>query len=264
MLPILHLGPFAFYSFGLLFGLAVCLGWFTVARYFRTHGILVNEPVLGACIVGFGLVGARLDAALVDAFLRDRSPFAYDRVADQLADQQGGYTYLGAILLGALSAVVYAWVKRLPTLRFLDALFCIGPSYAVGRIGCFLAGDGDYGIQSNLPWAMSFPHGIVPTTVRVHPTMLYSTIWELAVFAVLWRLSDPGRQPQLRPGTLLGCYLIASGGFRFLVEFLGRNPVLTCGLTEAQLVSAAMMVGGGLILGHVVLPASAWQSVSMR
>ncbi len=247
MLPIFHLGPFSFYTFGLVFAIAICLGWYTIARYFRTHGIVVNEPVLGVCVVGFGLLGAKLDSALVYGVLLARGHFPQG----QLADLRGGYTYLGAILLGTTAAGCYAWSQRIPLLRFFDAVFCLGLSYGVGRIGCFLAGDGDYGIPSSLPWAMSFPHGIVPTADRVHPTMLYSTAWELTLFAILWHLSNPRRQPQLRPGTLLGSYLIATGTGRFVVEFLSRNPVLKFGLTEAQFVSAVMVGGGILILGHV-------------
>jgi prolipoprotein diacylglyceryltransferase len=60
---------------------------------------------------------------------------------------------------------------------------------------------------------------------------------------------------------LLGCYLIASGAGRFLVEFLGRNPVLAFRLTEAQLVSAAMMAGGVLILGYIHLSTRAGTAI---
>ena len=81
--------------------------------------------------------------------------------------------------------------------------------------------------------------------------MLYSSAWELALFAILWHQSNPLRCPPLRPGTLLGCYLIATGTARFLIEFLSRNRVLAFGLTESQLVSAAIITGGALVLAHV-------------
>jgi phosphatidylglycerol:prolipoprotein diacylglycerol transferase len=244
MVPVLNIGSWHFYSFGLVFGIAICLGSFTVLRFLRTHGLVVNEPLLGALVIGFGLVGAKLDGLIVYGFLLAQGH------ADlkALLELRQGYTYLGAVLFGSTAAAVYIWANRLPMLRCFDGLFCIGISYAVGRIGCFLAGDGDYGIPSNLPWAVSFPHGVVPTLARVHPTMLYSSLWEFAIFAILWPLSNPSRRPALKPGILLATYLIASGTGRFLVEFLSRNRVLSLGLKEAQIVSLAMMLAGAGIL----------------
>jgi phosphatidylglycerol:prolipoprotein diacylglycerol transferase len=248
MYPVVHLGPLAFHSFGLLFGLAVCLGWFTFTGYLRAHRIHVDALRMAVVLVGSALLGGKLDAAFVSSVMERHGSFLA-----ALSNIAFGYTYLGAIAGGALATLVYARFASVPPVQLFDSLFCVGPSYAVARIGCFFAGDGDYGRPSSLPWAMSFPHGVVPTLARVHPTMLYSSAWEFAVFAILWRLSDPRRQPPLRQGTLLGCYLIASGTGRFMVEFLSRNRVLAFGLTEAQLVSAAMTIGGGLILGYVFL-----------
>jgi len=249
MVPILHIGPWHFYSFGLVFGLAICLGAFTVLRFLRIHGLVVNEMFSAALVIGFGLVGAKIDGPIVYGWLMAHGH------ADLKAylELRQGYTYLGAVLFGSTAAVVYIWANRLPMLRCFDGLFCIGLSYAVGRIGCFLAGDGDYGIPSSLPWAMSFPHGVVPTLARVHPTMLYSSLWEFAVFFFLWRLSNPSRRPVLKPGTLLAIYLIATGSGRFLVEFLSLNPVISLGLKEAQIVSVAMMLAGVGILSLSVL-----------
>ena len=207
-------------------------------------------PVLGFFLVSAGFAGAKLDDTIVSTFLMHHSGGTF---AAQLQNLTGGYTYLGCVLAGSLVGFIYTKINHIPFLCGFDSLFCMGLGYGVGRIGCFLAGDGDYGIPSTLPWAMSFPHGVVPTLARVHPTMLYSSAWELAVFAVLWRLSNPRRQPALKPGTLLGSYLIATGSGRFLVELLSLNPVLAFGLKEAQLVSLAMMASGALVLGHVFL-----------
>ena len=62
--------------------------------------------------------------------------------------------------------------------------------YAVGRIGCQLSGDGDYGIPWDGPWAMAYPDGTVPTDVPVHPTPIYETLAMGLVAYVLWRLRD--------------------------------------------------------------------------
>src|SRR5882762_5428792 len=92
--------------------------------------------------------------------------------------------------------------------------------YAIGRIGCQISGDGDYGKPSSLPWAMGYPHGTVPTPagVKVQPTPIYETLaMGLAAWA-LWRLRD-----RFRPGALFAFYLVAGGLERLLVEFVRRN-----------------------------------------
>jgi phosphatidylglycerol:prolipoprotein diacylglycerol transferase len=115
-----------------------------------------------------------------------------------------GYTYLGCVIAGCLAGAVYLHLNRLSWLRAFDSLYSLAFAYALGRIGCFLAGDGDYGTPSSLPWAVPFPHGIVPALVRVHPTVLYSSVWELLVFAALCYLD----RQRPRPSVLFGLYLM--------------------------------------------------------
>ncbi len=72
--------------------------------------------------------------------------------------------------------------------------------YALGRIGCQLSGDGDYGVPSDLPWAMAYPDGTVPTTDLVHPTPVYETLAMGLVTVGLWNLRD-----RVAPGSCSGC-----------------------------------------------------------
>ena len=88
--------------------------------------------------------------------------------------------------------------------RSLRAALALG--YAIGRIGCQLSGDGDYGSASDLPWAMAYPDGTVPTTEEVHPTPVYETLAMGLIAWVLWRLRD-----RFRPGMLFALYLVLSG-----------------------------------------------------
>jgi len=115
--------------------------------------------------------------------------------------------------------------------------------YAVGRIACQFAGDGTYGQPSDLPWAMAYPNGEVPTTVRVHPTPVYETLAGLVFFAVLWRFRD-----RLSPPRLFGLYLLLAGSGRFLVEFIRRNDEVVLGLTQPQLFAAAFLAAGVALL----------------
>jgi phosphatidylglycerol:prolipoprotein diacylglycerol transferase len=242
MVPILHLGPYAFFSFGLAIGVGIVCSALALQTYFRSHDLQVNVTLFISVVVPFGFLCARFDSTVFESVPgRLGSGFA-SRFA------HGGLTYFGGFVGATLACMLLVHLYRLPWLRTFDALFCVGLAYAIGRIGCFLAGDGDYGIRSTLPWAVSFPHGIVPTLDRVHPTMLYCTVWELAVFAVLWKVSGAHCRTPLRPGILLGLYLIATSVGRFLIEFLSRNRTLALGLTEAQLVSIALFLMGNTII----------------
>ena len=113
------------------------------------------------------------------------------------------------------------------TLALLDMA---GPGlalgYAIGRIGCQVSGDGDYGRAWDGPWAMGYPHGTVPTApgVTVHPTPIYETLIMGLLAYVLWQLRD-----RVRPGVLFALYLVFAGAERFLIEFIRRNETWPSG-----------------------------------
>jgi phosphatidylglycerol:prolipoprotein diacylglycerol transferase len=121
--------------------------------------------------------------------------------------------------------------------------------YAIGRIGCQVSGDGDYGIRSTLPTAMGYPHGTVPTPpgVTVLPTPIYETIAMCLLAYGLWRLRD-----RVRPGVVFALYLLGSGLERFLVEFIRRNSEVAVGLTAPQLESVGLCLIGLAWLGLMV------------
>ncbi len=138
----------------------------------------------------------------------------------------------------------WAWRRNWLTLQMLDvAAVPLALGYAFGRIGCQLAGDGDYGVAWDGPWAMAYPNGTVPTTEEVHPTPVYESIAMFIVAALLWRWRH-----RWRPGTLFALYLFLAGLERFLVEFVRRNDEVLLGLTQPQLISLAMIAAGGLWL----------------
>ena len=126
------------------------------------------------------------------------------------------------------------------TIQLLDtAAVPLALGYAVGRVGCQLSGDGDYGKATDLPWGMAYPDGTVRTLDRVQPTPVYETVTLGLVALLLWHLRD-----RMRPGALFSLYLVLAGVERLLVEFIRRNDHVLLGLTEAQLVSIAMIAGG--------------------
>src|ERR1700726_2641423 len=89
---------------------------------------------------------------------------------------------------------------KIPLLEFLDICSpAAAVGYAIGRIGCLLSGDGDYGRPTSLPWGMSFPNGVVATTDPVHPTPPYEFFIWLAIAAFLWHMGKKTlRLPQAK------------------------------------------------------------------
>jgi phosphatidylglycerol:prolipoprotein diacylglycerol transferase len=156
------------------------------------------------------------------------------------------------------------WARRRDflNLQLLDiAGPCLALGYAVGRIGCQVSGDGDYGKAWDGPWAMGYPDGVVPTAPgeTVHPTPIYETLTMGLVALVLWKLRD-----RTRPGVLFALYLVCAGAERFLVEFLRRNDDVALGLTAPQIESFVLFVAGAVWLavvrrrhGSLLLPAQA-------
>ena len=144
-----------------------------------------------------------------------------------------GLVWYGGAIGGALAVFAWAWWRGFLSLALLDLCApALALGYAIGRIGCQLSGDGDYGKASDLPWAMSYPDGTVPTDERVHPTPVYETLAMGLVAWVLWRWRD-----RFRPGMLFALYLVLAGLERFLVEFVRRNDEVVAGLTTPQLES---------------------------
>ena len=235
MIPDLFgIGPFTLHSFGLLAALALIVPAYFVGRDLRDRGrdpILAWEIAVGAGVGGF--IGARVDYLIANP----NSGGLFSST---------GLVWYGGVIGGAIGVVAVSLWRRLPVGVVANiAAPALALGYAIGRIGCQLSGDGDYGSASSLPWAMSYPDGTVPTTDLVHPTPLYETSSMLLVFWLLWRMR--GRFE--RPWALFGLWCILGGVERFLVEFIRRNHAELAGLTTAQLISIVLIVLGGAILG---------------
>jgi phosphatidylglycerol:prolipoprotein diacylglycerol transferase len=129
-----------------------------------------------------GLAGAKLYHLL-------ESPAEFFAHPVALLISPYGFAWFGGLLAGFAAFVWVGRRQRVPLLTLLDVgspAAALG--YGIGRIGCFLSGDGDYGIPTSLPWGMSFPNGLVPTTERVHPTPIYELIAACVIAWFLWRM----------------------------------------------------------------------------
>lgn len=242
MIPIVfQLGPVPLYSFGALVVLGFLGAWRVLALRLSQEG----EPVeLAERIVFWGAVGG-----LVGARLTYILSFPSELVADPIGTifSSAGFVFYGGFIAGAISVVVLLRREKKNVLRFADfAAPALAVGYAIGRIGCQLSGDGDYGIPSLLPWAVSYQLGIVPTDpgVLVHPTPVYETLLSLLLASLL--LSRFGSS--LRQGLPFIIFLLVSSVSRFFVEFLRIEPVLTLGqdlsITQAQLVAVLLFCFG--------------------
>ena len=253
MYPFIHIGHLPpLPTFGLMLWLAAVAAAVIVDRGFRRAHIDADAVGIVAIAVVAGIVGAKL-WHIVD------TPADFRELGWRVLYDPAGFAWYGGLLFGILALVSQGWWAKIGALRTLDlSAPAAAVGYGIGRIGCFLSGDGCYGIPTNLPWGMSFPHGIDPTVVRVHPTPLYEMAAGLLIGWWLWR---SGGKPHAK-GAILGQYLLLTGIARFLVEFIRRNPKVHWGLSNAQLASAgAALTGIGLIWWAAKQPADEPQSI---
>jgi phosphatidylglycerol:prolipoprotein diacylglycerol transferase len=241
MKPEIHILGLSIKTFGVAFACAFIACGAVVARRLRELGKPVDwaYEVIFAALVG-GVVGAR-----GYYLIQHWSQVKHDLLGSAFSGS--GLVWYGGAIGGAIGVVAWMRWRGALSLWMLD-LCSVGLAlgYAIGRIGCQVSGDGDYGIRSNLPWAMGYPHGTVPTApgVKVQPTPIYETVAMALLAYALWRLRD-----RFRPGVLFAIYLAASGLERLLVEFIRRNNEVLVGLTAPQLESIGLIVVGAVWLG---------------
>lgn len=236
MYPHIHIGPVTLQTFGICFALAFLAAG---AVIWKRLGELGRPPdwayEMGfAALVG-GIVGSR-----VYFVVQNYSEIEHDLVGNLFSGS--GLVWYGGAIGGALAVVLWAWWRGFLGLALLDlAAPALALGYAIGRCGCQLSGDGDYGKPWNGPWAMSYPHGTLPTDRAVQPTPIYETLAMGLGAWILWQLRD-----RFQAGVLFAIYLIYAGAERFLVEFIRRNSAVALGLTAAQLESLAMILVGAI------------------
>lgn len=233
--------PITINSFGLFLALAFIAGMRRLELSFSDHGIDKEraEPMVMVCAVA-GVFGAKLLSVLANL---DR--FWSDPLGTVLSGT--GFVFYGGLIGGFLAGVWFAWRNKLGVVKVMDL---IGPTlalgYGVGRIGCHLSGDGDYGSVTDLPWSFSYALGVVPTTSPVHPTPIYES---LAAFGICWFLLKVERSGALSaPGQRFSLYLLLMSTERFLVEFLRIEPRVFAGFTQAQVIALVLFSIGGILL----------------
>lgn len=252
---IVKIGPLTVYSYGLMLGIAFIVASYLLTKEFERKGIDKNaatEMTLLAII--FGVIGSKLFH-----LFENWSEFISDPVG--MAFSPGGLTFYGGLLVAMFAILIYLRKKKI---NFFYAGDGTAPSlaiaYGIGRIGCHLAGDGDYGIPTSLPWgtnyengvvppsvmfrgsdiAAGYPNGIVPDNTPLHPTPIYELLAAVLIFYFLWKLGRKNKPV----GYVFMVYFILTGIARLLVEFIRLNPHILFGLSFAQLISIGLIIAG--------------------
>ncbi len=263
MYPILFkIGPFTVYSYGLMVGIAFIVANYLLTKEFERLKLaknLSNEITLLAIV--FGIAGAKLFS-----LFENWSEFLSNPL---IAFSPGGLTFFGGLIFAIIAIWIFLKRKNIPFFLVADAVSpALILAYGIGRIGCQLSGDGDYGIPTNLPWGTNFSNGTVPPTVMfkgfnfhkyfpnlsqqfpngvlnntpLQPTPIYEFIAAVIIFLILWKL----RTKEWVLGKLFMLYLILAGLERFLIEFIRLNPRILFGFTEAQLIAIVMIIAGSI------------------
>jgi phosphatidylglycerol:prolipoprotein diacylglycerol transferase len=239
----LHIGPIPIHIFGICLALAFLAAGKIASLEFERKGWdpdAASQALVYAAVGG--IVGSRL-WVILESF-----PDFLANPLDYLLTGKG-FVFYGGLIGGALAVT---WVFRRNAIPWFAGADAVAPAIAVGqavgRVGCQLSGDGDWGSVTTVPWGMAYPHAVVgwpyPPGVVVHPTPVYETILYLVTFAILWRMR---RRPH-PDGTIIAWYLVLSATFRFFVEFLRVEPVIAFGLTSAQLMAFLLVPLGLAVL----------------
>jgi len=266
--PFIHIGPLTLGSYGLMVAVGLICGFFILRADFARRGVSADaEAIIG--ITGLaGLAGSRIYHLLQD---ENRPAFFEHPLAELFSTM--GFAFVGAVIGGFIALVFLAKRFRIPMLLMLDAASpAAAMGYGIGRIGCILSGDGDYGIATNLPWGMAFnplqpgsprfgfiqvDHGsLVPSygrdvhglpldaIVRVHPTPIYEFLVAILIFYILWRLGARVIKKHAPTGIVFAAYLMLTGIARYLVEIIRINPRDFYGMTNAQAASVISVLAG--------------------
>jgi phosphatidylglycerol:prolipoprotein diacylglycerol transferase len=234
------------------------------------HQVMGNLTILAAV---FGILGAKLFHNL-----ENFDTFIADPIGALLSFS--GLTFYGGLICGITAAIWYARSKNIKTIHLLDAAAPgIMIAYGIGRLGCQLSGDGDWGIVNTaakpswisfLPdwvWSFKFPHNVISDGVPipgcvgrhcmelplpVYPTSLYEAIIAITLFFVLWAM----RKSIKIPGLLFSIYLMMNGMERFFIEKIRINNIIQFAgfqFTQAELIASIIFLLGVTSFVYLIL-----------
>ena len=223
---------------------------------------LMGTLIAWAAIVG--IIGAKLFDNLE---YWDR--FMQDPIQNLLSFS--GLTFYGGLICGGLAVLYISGKNGIKAVHMADiSAPGLMLAYGVGRIGCQLSGDGDWGINNVNPkpnwlswapdwvWSFKYPHNVInegipipgcvgkfcsELAVAVYPTPFYEALISILLFFFLWSI----RKKIKTSGILFSIYLILNGLERFFVEMIRVNSKYHLGsfsFTQAEMISTILVIGG--------------------
>ncbi|MFI5263806.1 MAG: prolipoprotein diacylglyceryl transferase [Candidatus Kapaibacterium sp.] len=281
MYPVLFkLGPLVIYSFGLMMALAFLTALNLFGSEVKRRGWDEKHVtwISMIALVG-GVAGSKLFSIFEDWDVFVQNPI-------KTIFSASGLTFYGGFIVATIGIFLYLRRKKLGFYSFADMIApTVFIAYGIGRIGCQLAGDGDYGIPTKLPWGAYYSHGTAkPTLVLIDYFQKYpaekivwkydslraipagvdgmgmsynrfdevtpchpTPIYETLAAAICFAfLWSKRKKYEAEPGKLFGLTIILMGIERFLVEFLRINP-LYFSLSMAQWISIALVLYGSYL-----------------
>jgi phosphatidylglycerol:prolipoprotein diacylglycerol transferase len=262
-------------TFGVIVAIAIVVATAVASRAVQGYESLGKLPSHSGAIVAdlalvsavAGIVGARVFHILdhADQFMTD--PFA-------LILTRSGFSIYGGLCFGILAGMVFLKRHSLPVIPMLDATApAMMLGYAIGRLGCQVAGDGDWGIAADMAlkppwlpdwfWAQTYEGniaGVVIAPPGVYPTPIYESLMALAMFFVLWAL----RIHENRAGYLFSLYLLLSGFERIVIEKIrvnARYDVFGTHITQAEAISLLLIVAGFIGVLATLRARRAWTKI---
>jgi len=265
-------------SRGSFIGGLILAGLFIYWAYIEKKKEQLNQPkIVKELVHPYQIMGTLLMWAALWGFLGAKIFHNLEYWDDFVQDPIGGLlsfsglTFYGGLIMGG-AAVIYHSNKY--GIKWIHMLDIAGPgmmlAYAVGRIGCQLSGDGDWGIENIAPkpswlswapdwvWAFKYPHNVVNNGVPipectgpfcnelplpVFPTPFYEVMMGLFIFALLWAF----RNKIKTPGIMWSLYLIFNGVERFLIESIRVNSeyhAFGLAFTQAEMISTILILLG--------------------
>jgi phosphatidylglycerol:prolipoprotein diacylglycerol transferase len=236
-----HIGPITIYSFGVMAACALVAASLVAYLVLRTRGVSFEFAYELLFVAGLGgFAGARI-YYLAQHWAAVKGDLFHNVFSGS------GFTWYGGLIGGFICVALWARFRHVPVGLMANAAGpAVAVGYAIGRIGCLLSGDGDYGSPTKSFIGIAFPHGTVPTPpgVKVWPTPPIETVVMLLVGWFLYRMAR-----RAQPGWYVwGWFMVLAGIERLLIEFIRRNPVVFLGLRTTQWESIGSIAAGVAII----------------
>ncbi|GAA0707577.1 prolipoprotein diacylglyceryl transferase [Paraclostridium ghonii] len=222
--------------YGILMATGMILGTLIALKEAKRVGIKEDDILdLAIITIPIGLISARLYYVIFNWEYYSNNP-------SQIFNFRGGGMAIhGALIGGILAGYIFSRYKKIEFFKLADTVIIGMPlAQAIGRWGNFINKEA-HGGPTDLPW------GIMVDGVKVHPTFLYESIWNLGVFIFLWMF----RKKKSYEGQIIVLYVILYSLGRFFIEGLRTDSLMIGPLRMAQVISLAGVIGG--IIVHLYL-----------